>query len=621
MRYRVPSRILTLILLVMLIVVGFFSYTQSIWFPEQLKLGLLKFTTSLPPQQPWIFDDDNSPLSSEIPPDDHRYFSGSSSPAGADDEKKEAVVKAFKYAWNAYVRDAFGYDEYFPISRRGQNLSTGGGIGYTIVDAIDTMYLMGLESEYEVARGWIETELSFNHSHSAYSTFETTIRVLGGLLSAHYLTSDPLYLHHASDLGQRLAGAFNTSSGLPGSTISLGAPEPRNSYATSPAEAGSIQLEFKYLAELTGNRTFWVKAERAMEVFREAKGDLGKDLKGLVPTRIRIDTGTFQSSTVRLGSLADSYYEYLLKQYLQTNMKEPVYQNMYNDAVDGIADNLLRRTPLENLTYMAELNPQGGRAAHLSTLEWNLGYRQEHLVCFLAGTLMLGAVTSGARNGHHKVSVPPRPREFTSRGLRDWKMGIDLLEGCMTTHDTLTGLAPEVAQFRSEDDESYSYKKDWFIPGRFIKGNRSPYEARYMLRSVLPQFINILSPPLIRLYRPEIVESIFIAHRLTGDPRYREWAWNIFSSIEKHARLPSGGYATLMDVDQIPVKWVDKQETFFLSETLKYLYLTFCDSSVLPIRDIVFNTEVGTFISHRHCDILSTDWDLFKAHPLPLFNP
>lgn len=65
-----------------------------------------------------------------------------------------------------------GCDEYHPISRTGENLTSSGGIGYMIVDAIDTIYLMGLRSEYEVARRWIETELSFNHSYPEVSTFE-----------------------------------------------------------------------------------------------------------------------------------------------------------------------------------------------------------------------------------------------------------------------------------------------------------------------------------------------------------------------------------------------------------------------------------------------------------------
>lgn len=121
---------------------------------------------------------------------------------------------------------------------------------------------------------------------------------------------------------------------------------------------------------------------------------------------------------------------------------------MYNDAMDGIAEYLMKQTPEENLTFMGELNPQGrsltnSRPRYVYILsiktclveanppcsEWNFGYRQEHLVCFLAGSLMLGAVTSGSKNGQHTVSVPPRPSELTERGLRDWRIGIDFLEG------------------------------------------------------------------------------------------------------------------------------------------------------------------------------------------------
>ncbi|KAJ3769999.1 glycoside hydrolase [Lentinula raphanica] len=494
---------------------------------------------------------------------------------GADDERMEGIVAAFKHAWDAYARDAMGCDEYHPLSRSGDNFTTEGGIGYTIVDAIDTMYLMGLRTEYETARRWIETELSFNRSSKAVSTFETTIRVLGGLLSAHYLTSDTLYLKHAEDLGRRLVVAFNTSSGVPHPTVNLGKPnEPHYSYVTSLAEAGSLQLEFKYLAELTQNKTYWEKAEHAITVIR--KGLLPN---GLAPTRLRVQQGTFQDSVVRLGSLADSYYEYLLKQYLQTQSTDTIYQMMYNKAVDGIAENLMQETPEDHLTYMAELNPWGST----SNSSWMLGHRQEHLVCFLAGSLMLGAVTSGSQNGHQRVSIPPKPHELSPRGLRDWKMGIDLLEGCMSTHNTKTGLAPEVAEFRAINDTNYRYDKDWFIPRslRLASTNRSPYEARYLLR-------------------PEVVESIFIAWRLTGNARYRDWAWDIFSSIQRHARIPTGGYGTVSDVDQVPAKLLDKQETFFMSETLKYLYLTFADANVLPLHETVFNTE---------------------AHPFPIFSP
>ena len=63
---------------------------------------------------------------------------------------------------------------------------------------------------------------------------------------------------------------------------------------------------------------------------------------------------------------------------------------------------------------------------------------------------------------------------------------------------------------------------------------------------------------------PETVESLFIAYRLTGDVRYREYGWKIFQSIEKHCRLESGGYASILNVDDIHSEKIDKMETFFM---------------------------------------------------------
>lgn len=60
------------------------------------------------------------------------------------------------------------------------------------------------------------------------------------------------------------------------------------------------------------------------------------------------------------------------------------------------------------------------------------------------------------------------------------------------------------------------------------------------------------------------MESLFIAWRLTGDPQYRAWGWGIFEAIEKHCRIESGGYASVLNVDALPVKLEDKMETFLM---------------------------------------------------------
>jgi len=66
------------------------------------------------------------------------------------------------------------------------------------------------------------------------------------------------------------------------------------------------------------------------------------------------------------------------------------------------------------------------------------------------------------------------------------------------------------------------------------------------------------------MLRPETVESLFIAWRLTGDQIYRDHGWKIFQSIEKHCKVGAGGFATIINVDENPARQEDKMETFFL---------------------------------------------------------
>lgn len=497
----------------------------------------------------------------------------------ADVPKRDAVVEAFKHAWLAYERDALGADEYHPISHTGTNLTAAGGIGYTVIDSIDTMLLMNLTDEYARARTWVEQHMDFDRDAS-FNTFETTIRVLGGLLTAYDLTGhDQLYLDKAVDLAERMLPVFNTPSGLPTSMVNLakreGVPDKDNYGFVSTAEAATLQLEFRYLAQVTGNEVYWQKAERVMKVIKESMPPAG-----LASIFMDPESGQFVQSAIRLGSRGDSFYEYLLKQWLQTNKTEDVYREMYEDAMGAIHQHLVKKSMFSNLIYTSELIPERFPSGQV---QWRLVPKQDHLVCFLGGSLMLGAVTAHAKVD--KVSIPPTTDELTQTGLRDWKTGAELTRTCMKTHDTATGLAPEIVHFRIPSDNMDEIgigktPSDWYIKGA-PPGEPAPLDARYILR-------------------PETVESLFLAFRVTGNPSYREQGWRIFQAIEKHCKIPSGGYAAVINVDHVPVEHENKMETFLMSETLKYLYLLFADDSILPLSDYVFNTE---------------------AHPLPVFTP
>jgi mannosyl-oligosaccharide alpha-1,2-mannosidase len=88
--------------------------------------------------------------------------------------------------------------------------------------------------------------------------------------------------------------------------------------------------------------------------------------------------------------------------------------------------------------------------------------------------------------------------------------------------------------------------------------------------------------------------------RLTHNQKYRDQGWEIFQALKKMARVPQGGYSGIRDVQSTSEGsslWDDRMESFFLAETLKYLYLLFDDDSKIPLDEWVFNTE---------------------AHPLPI---
>ena len=114
-------------------------------------------------------------------------------PLEKQNERQKKVVEAFKHAWEGYRKYAWGHDELLPVSKSHNEWF---GVGLTIVDSLDTMLLMNLAEEFQQARDWVASSLSFDKNVDV-NLFETTIRVLGGLLSAYHLSKDEVFLRKA----------------------------------------------------------------------------------------------------------------------------------------------------------------------------------------------------------------------------------------------------------------------------------------------------------------------------------------------------------------------------------------------------------------------------------------
>ncbi|KAJ8379700.1 hypothetical protein SKAU_G00004780 [Synaphobranchus kaupii] len=441
-------------------------------------------------------------------------------------KRLEAVQEAFRHAWKGYKDFAWGHDELKPISK---SYGEWFALGLTIIDALDTMWIMGLKEEFEEAKAWVATELSFSKDMDV-NLFESTIRILGGLLSTYHLSGDALFLDKAKDIGSRLMPAFNTPSKIPYSDVNIGegtAHSPRWTSDSTVAEVTSIQLEFRELSRLTQEPRYREAAEEVMRLVHKLEGKQD----GLVPMFINTNSGQFTHLGVyTLGARADSYYEYLLKQWVQGGKKEIELLEDYLKSMEGVKKNLLKKSSPSGLTFVGELSH-----GHFSP-------KMDHLVCFLPGTLALGA-----HNG-----LPGDHMELAKQ----------LMETCYQMYAQMeTGLSPEIVHFNMQAGE-----------GRDV-------EVKLADRH--------------NLLRPETVESLFYLYRFTQDRKYQDWGWEIFQNFNKYTRVPSGGYTSINNVrDPDFPSPRDKMESFFLGETLKYFFLLFSDDpELISLDKYVFNTE------------------------------
>ncbi|KAG0461466.1 hypothetical protein HPP92_021763 [Vanilla planifolia] len=496
--------------------------------------------------------------------------------------RQKKVKEAFVHAWTGYRRYAMGYDELMPLGKRG--IDGLGGLGATIVDSLDTAMIMGLDEIVYEQGVWIEKNLMERiRTKGQVNLFETTIRVLGGLLSAYHLSGNErgamntsgvyvnlkglnrdVFLETAKNLANHLLFAFTSSpTAIPFSDVVLkeNSAHPAPDGLSSTAEVSSLQLEFNYLSKLSNDPRYGLKAMKVLEHIKALP-----KVEGLVPIYISPHTGQFNGENIRLGSRGDSYYEYLIKVWIQQensrdNLLKYLY-DMYIEAMKGVKHLLVRKSVPKGLVFVGEL-PHGSRGS--------FSPKMDHLVCFLPGTLALGATKGITKRKAAKLNL------LTTEDLENLSLAEDLLKTCFEMYSvTSTGLAPEIAYFNvegtSEQGLDGGNKSSEYINDIIIKHN-----DRH------------------NLLRPETVESLFILYRITEDPKYREWGWQIFNAFEEHTRVDSGGYSSLDDVTQIPPHKRDKMETFFLGETLKYLYLLFGDKNILPLDKFVFNTEAHPF--------------------------
>ncbi|KAM3503562.1 hypothetical protein MY11210_008660 [Beauveria gryllotalpidicola] len=482
-------------------------------------------------------------------------------------KRRDAVKKAFERCWTSYKDRAWLHDELKPVS--GGYKDTFGGWAATLVDALDTMWIMDMHDEFEEAVGAVDKNISFASSSSGnvISLFETNIRYLGGLLSAYDLSGDERLKHKATDAGDMILKAFDTPNHMPvGQWNIKEAAGNRNQTApstTSLAEIGTLVLELTRLSLITGDARYHDVTQHISDLLDASQ--MKTKLPGLWsisvdPSEALFDTG----SSYSMGGGSDSAYEYFPKMMALLDNLDPMYERLYKRSMAATREHLIYRPMVPGDADI--LMTGNARSKNETSRQSTLTAVTEHLTCFAGGMYALGG-------------------RLTSNDS-DVDIGRRLTDGCVWAYNaTMSGVMGERLLGVPCDDKVHCAWNEtaWReAVGEDVADDKLPPKG----------LAKIMSKEYI--LRPEAIESVFIMYRVTGDEEWQEKAWAMWQAIDGLTKTGLANSA-VDNVDSSDAKKQDSMESFWLAETLKYFYLIFSEPTLINLDEWVLNTEAHPF--------------------------
>ena len=458
---------------------------------------------------------------------------------------------------------------------------------------------------------------------SKVQVFETVIRGVGGLLSAHLFANgdlpirdytataealvdfdgrkeirwSPDFVYHgqllglAHDLASRLLPAFTTATGIPYPRVNLryGIPfygnslhschspnDPRCRNAQCPvtprgdaenvqtcsAGAGTLLLEFTVLSRLTGDPIFEDVAKRAFWAIWDRRSPIG-----LIGSNIDPETGRWTNPFTGLGAGIDSYFEYAFKAHILLSGSDPP------PADEPIDDSLAPFWP--KLMTNTHHDPQS--FLHV----WQSCYEaiKRHLY----------------RGKSHTYPHFIQGDLFTGAARALWM-------------DSLSAFFPGLLAIAGDVEDAIE--------------NHVLFTALWTRYSAMPERWSPATAGIDGglgwwLGRPEFIESTYHIYRATRDPWYLHVGEMTLRDIQRLCWVPCG-LSGLQDVRTGELN--NRMESFFLGETAKYLFLLFDPDHPFNHLDapFVFSTEGHPLILPSYARSTSyTSWDLPKSQSTP----
>jgi hypothetical protein len=473
----------------------------------------------------------------------------------------EAVHEAFIWSWETYKSHAWGHDGLNPISKQPVDHMH---MAEMVIDNLDTLWIMGEKREFQEAKTWILNNFYPERCHANIELYQVNTKILGGLLSAYILSKDNALLTKAVQLANHVSNFISMSpSGIPLHRINMSTPSmtdvPNEIY---PAGHITMLLELRQVASITGNDTLMNivdHAEQAIENLLEQIWHDSNGIPGLIPSHIRANPPAFQEYELGQGFLyavdenTISFYEYFLIRWLASGRAEHRFLELYLRGIRGIQDSLFRYSS-KNLTYVGEVRNKKFES-HMS-----------QAACRLPGILALGYQT--AINIEDQNASPELAEELNLHV----KLAEQLLGFCVELHTiTTAGVIPQAIWF---DRKKRVQAEGAKVGDTGIRVRRR--EMKHML-------YHDTAKSLMYLQQMQSTRDSNIARK------YQEFAWQIFLGMEVNCRYDGGGYHGLENAYNLAP--IDEMPVTFLSQTLKYLQLTFLPRSRMHMNPHFLSVE------------------------------
>lgn len=453
----------------------------------------------------------------DIPPIQFKFGRESYADAAIRETRLREVRRVFQDDWQAYRQYAWMKDALKPVT--GGYTDQFSGWAATLVDSLDTLWIMGLKDEFNEAVN-AAAGIDFGSSTSnRVNTFETNIRYLGGLLAAYDLSKRDALLVKAKELGDMLYAGFNTENRMPVDFIDFEKAKTGRGLEVESlvvsASPGTLSLELTRLSQLTGEPQYYDAIAKITDVFY--RGQNQTKLPGIWPTFVSMrkqDVVTGQQFT--LAGSADSLYEYLPKMHALLGGLEPRYEMMARGFMETAKQTLLFRPMVP-----------GNESILISGSGWVDGSgdfiqdeETEHLACYLGGTYAIAG----------KMFRNPEYVEI----------GAKLTLGCVYAYRAFpTGMAPERWNMVAcTPDEKCVWDQERFDNATQKRPEWKPHLPFGFTTAKDPRYI----------LRPEAIESVFIMYRITGNRAYQDLGWDMFAAITNGTRTALGTHAAVKDV-------------------------------------------------------------------------